>query len=740
MTSWNRRAFIKTGVAASGIVVFGVAIRRGDPTAAVRNLVASDDESLFDAWLKISPDNTVTAIIPHAEMGQGVHTSLAMMLADELDADWAGVTMQEAPAHSEYANYALARGYTIGDTDFPAWLVDSVNGLYFQATRIIETQPTGGSLSVRTTGQIAMRVIGAATRTVLLQAAADEMQVPVGELLAKDSVITHPATARTATYAELAPAAAKMEIPAKPMLKNRSAFRFMGTSPLRFDVPTKVDGSAQFGIDTVLPNLKYAAIRSAPVFGGKLQSVDESSIQNMPGIRKVISLGDAVAVVADGYWQAQQALLRLKIEFSDGGNRRDQIDIFEQYSTDLDRSAAAHNVKIDFVAGNAPRALTKAATTVTAEYRVPFLAHATMEPMNCTAWVHDNKCELWLGCQDPLRFASKAARAIGFDSDDVIVYNQYLGGGFGRRSLSDYAEQAAQIAAQVHYPVKLIWSREEDIQHDHYRQACISRFQGGLDSDGKATAWHNHYVNKHEPRKATRIPYAIDNQRIVYTNSKTHVPWGIWRSVDHSLHAFFTESFIDELANAAGRDSYEYRRALLTNAPRYKTVLDLAAHKAGWGKPLPEHFGRGISIHQSFGTIVSQVAEVEIRDGNPRVHRVICAVDAGFAIHPDGLNAQMESGIAFGLTAALHGEISIRAGAVEQSNFHDYPMLRMDEAPAIETYIINSGESLGGAGEPGTPPIAPAVTNAIFDATGIRIRELPIRKHIFGKEQHDVEH
>jgi isoquinoline 1-oxidoreductase beta subunit len=574
-----------------------------------------------------------------------------------------------------------------------------------------------------------MRTIGAAARCVLLQAAADQMQVPVEELVAKDSVITHPTTARTATYAELAPAAAKMNIPDKPTLKDSSTFRIMGTSPPRIDVPAKTDGSAKFGIDAVLPNMKYAAIRSAPVFGGKVQSVDESSIQNMPGVRKVISLGTAVAVVADGYWQAHQALLQLKIAFSGNSNNLDQAGIFEQFAGDLDRSAAAHNEKVDFLAGDAMKVLAKSATVVTAEYRVPFLAHATMEPMNCTAWVHDNKCELWLGCQDPLRFARKAARAIGFDSDDVIVHNQYLGGGFGRRWQSDFAEQAAQIAAQVHYPVKLIWSREEDMQHDHYRQACISRFQGGLDDDGNASAWHNRYVNKHEPRMATHIPYAIENQRIVHTVSRTRVPWGIWRSVDHSLHAFFTESFIDEMADAAGRDSYEYRRDLLAHAPRLRTVLDLAAQKAGWGNQLPQNFGRGISIHQSFGTIVSQVAEVEILDGDPRVHRVVCAVDAGFAIHPDGLIAQMESGIAYGLTAALHGEISIRGGAVEQSNFHDYPMLRMNEAPAIETYIINSGNSLGGAGEPGTPPIAPAVTNAIFNATGIRIRELPILKH-----------
>jgi isoquinoline 1-oxidoreductase beta subunit len=315
------------------------------------------------------------------------------------------------------------------------------------------------------------------------------------------------------------------------------------------------------------------------------------------------------------------------------------------------------------------------------------------------------------------------------DLDDVMVHNQYLGGGFGRRAFSDYTVQAARIASSVPYPVKLIWSREEDTRHDHYRQASISRFRGGLDANGKPVAWHNHYVNKHDPEEAPHIPYAIGDQRIVYNESKTHVPWGFWRSVDHSLHAFFTESFVDELAFAAGRDPYEFRRELLQDKPRYLAVLDLAAEKAGWGEPLAEHQGRGISIHRSFGTIVAEVVDVDVVDGELRVPRVVCAVDAGYTIHPDGMAAQMESGIAYGMTAALYGEISIRHGAVAQSNFHDYPMLRMDKAPVVETHIINSGEPLGGAGEPGTPPIAPALTNAIFNATGIRIRELPVRQH-----------
>jgi isoquinoline 1-oxidoreductase beta subunit len=730
MGKWTRRAFITAGVAAGGVVVFGVAIRRGDRSDKVRGLVAADGESLFDVWLKIAPDNTITAIIPHADMGQGVHTALAMMLADELDADWSTVRFEEAPAHKEFANYSLAREFSAPAADFPAWLIDSVDGLFFRATQMMGLQITGGSLSVRTTGQIAMRVTGAATRAVLLEAAANEWQVPVSELGAGDSMIRHAGSGREASFAHFAPAAAALSLPDKPSLKSPGEFRIMGTSPPRFDVPAKVDGSANFGIDASLPGMKYATVKAAPVFGGRVLAVDESSVQDIPGIRKVVDLGDAVAVIADGYWQAKKGLDKLAGEFGDGGNAgAAQDSIFSQFADELDSAAAEGTAKSDFVAGDADAALDAAVQVLEAEYRVPFLAHATMEPMNCTAWVHDDRCELWLGTQNPLGFAQQVAKAIGIDESQVILHNQYLGGGFGRRTIDDFAIQAARIAADSPYPVKLVWSREEDMRHDHYRQASISRFRGGLDASGQPVAWHNHYVNKHDPEEAPHIPYAIADQAIVYSESETHVPWGFWRSVDHSLHAFFTESFIDELAIAAGRDTYEYRRELLAGEPRFAAVLDLAAEKSSWGESLPANMGRGIAIHRSFGTIVAQVVDVEIVNGKPRARRVVCAVDPGYAVHPDNLIAQMESGIAYGLTAALYGEISISGGAVLQSNFHDYRMLRMNEAPAIETYIIDGGGLLGGAGEPGTPPVAPAFTNAIFDATGIRIRELPVSKH-----------
>ena len=733
MNKWTRRAVLTAGILASGAVVFGIAIRPGNRAAKVAGLVATDDETVVNVWVKIAPDNRITAIVPHADMGQGVHTTLAMMLAEELEADWELVEVMEAPAHKEFANYALAKGYAAGDIDFPSFLVDTVDGFFLTVMKAMNMQITGGSTSVPTTGQFGLRVAGAATRAALLRAAANHWSVPVEELTASRSTIIHEAGSRSAPYAEFARAAAELDQPVKPRLKTPAEFTILGTDVPRFDVPPKVDGSAVYGIDANPPGMKYAALRAAPVFGASVESVDEASIQDMPGVRKVVNLGDAVAVIADGYWQARQALDRLDVEFEESGNETvEQSDIFARFEHALDKALADDEVITDFASGNVDAAMAAADSRVEAEYRVPYLAHAPMEPMNCTAWLHDDICEVWTGTQNPLGFAAEVADVLGMDIENVHLHNGYLGGGFGRRAFPDYTIQAAQLAAEVPYPVKLIWSREEDMRHDHYRQASISRFEAGLDAAGKPVAWINQYVEKHDPEEAPHIPYGIDNQHIHYAESKTHVPWGFWRSVDHSLHAFFTESFIDELAVDGGNDPYRYRRELLGNAPRFRDVLDLAAEKADWDNALPENFGRGIAIHRSFGTIVAQVVEVEIVDGKVIPRKAVCAVDAGFAMHPDGMKAQMESGIIYGLTAALYSNITIRHGAVAQSNFHDYPMLRMNESPEIETWIINSGERVGGAGEPGTPAIAPALTNAIYDATGIRIRELPVSLHDLG--------
>ena len=734
MAKWTRRAFVTASVLASGAVVFGVAIRRGDPTDKVAPFMAGENETMLNVWLKIATDNSITVIVPHAEMGQGAHTTLAMMLADELDADWSTVRMIEAPAHEEYANYAIKRAYSVRHFEFPDLLVDSVDGYFLRKAKASGTQTTADSNSVRYTGELIMRVAGASTRATLLQAAATAWRVALDSLRAENSYVVHDASGRRAAYAELAAQAADLPSSSVPVLKSSDQFTIMGTSVPRLDTPSKIDGSAKYGIDVGLPGMKYATVKAAPVFGARVDGIDDSAALGMQGVREIINLGNAVAIVADGYWQAQQALVHLGIKWADSANdERNQHEIFEQFENALDSAGASDAFQTELETGNTSVAFAAASQVISAEYKVPYLAHATMEPMNCTAWVHDGRCELWLGTQNPLGFKLRVARAIGLKPAAVDIHNQYLGGGFGRRSFSDFAEQAARIAVEVSYPVKLIWSREEDIRQDRYRHASVSRFSASLDSAGRPTGWRNQYVEKHFPLDAPHIPYAIDNKLVQFVDSRTHVPWGFWRSVDKSLHTFFTESFIDELAVAAGRDPYVFRRDLLADEPRLAAVLECAAEKSGWGNRLPATCGRGIAVSRGFGSFIAQVVEVEVNDQGVRVCRVVCAVDAGFAVHPDGIRAQMEGGIIFGLTAALYGNISIRQGAVEQSNFHDYQMMRMAEAPLIETHILNSGEPIGGAGEAGLPPVAPALANAIFDATGQRIRELPIKHFDFSQ-------
>lgn len=742
MGKWTRRAFITSGVLTSGALAVGILIRPGNRASKVKDFIADPDETVFNIWLKIAPDNTLTVIVPHAEMGQGVHTALAMMLADELDADWSKVKTLEAPAHKEYANYALARGFIMEDADFPAFLIGTVDGVFLTATKKMSLQLTGGSASIRFTGMHAMRVAGAATKSMLVKAAAKVWNVPSNELTTKDSYISHASSNRSAPYADFAAVAATLSVPAKPQLKSEEAFTLIGTSPPRMDLPAKVNGTAGFGIDVLLPNMKYATIKAAPVFSSQLQSVDTSTIADLPGVHKVIQLENAVAVIADGYWPAKKALDQLNIVFAESGHENlAQKDIFEQYSRDLDAALEQDKMETDITSGDIEPALAAAARIIEAEYRLPYLAHATMEPMNCTAWIHDDQCEIWVGSQNPLGFATTAAELLDMEAEQVMIHNQFLGGGFGRRAEADVVKQAVLIAREVDYPVKLIWSREEDIRQDFYREANISRFKAGLDAEGKPIAWNNQFLFKHHPPEAPYIPYGIENQLLHYTNSKTHVPWGNWRSVDHSMHGFFTESFIDELAHAVEKDPYEYRRDLLAEAPRFRKVLEMAAEKAGWGQTLPANWGRGIALHKSFGTIVAEVVEVEVGDdGKVRPHRVVCVADPGLAVHPDGFRAQMEGGIIYGLTAALYGEITIENGAVAQSNFHDYQMLRIDEIPIIETYIINSGNFPGGAGEPSTPAIAPALANAIFNATGKRLRELPVKNHDLSRAQTDPAH
>lgn len=732
MGKWTRRAFLTAGVLAGGGLLVGVGLRPGNRGRKLAPLVSADGEHMITAWLKIDPNNHVTAILPHSEMGQGVHTALTQMLADELDAGWEDVSFMEAPAQDEYANYAMLKGYLSGEGETPGFLVPTVDGLYMQITKTLHWQLTGGSGSVRWTGVSGMRVAGAAARALLIEAAAESWQVPVSEVTAENTHLIHVQSSRRAKFSEFAEMAAGMDPSRTPQLKDQKAFKIMGRSMPRRDIPAKVDGSVQFAIDTDLPGMKYAAIEGAPVFGAQVASVDDTKIRSIPGVHQVVALDDAVAVVADSYWLAEQMLSKLMVKWTETPHDAvDSTTIRAQFDHDLTTARNDGTAQVDRVVGDAEQAFLAANRIVTAEYQVPFLAHACMEPMNATARFDGAKCEIWVGSQDPLGFKYQVAEALGVSADMVTIHQHPMGGGFGRRVAGDVAIQAARIARAVQVPVKLIWSREQDIRHDLYRPAVTSRFRAAISASNEILGWENTFHQKFDPIEAPYIPYSIGVQDIRYADSPTHVPTGSWRSVDHSQHGFFVESFIDEVAGAIGKDPYILRRDLLAHQPRHRSVLDIAAQKAAWGQALPPGRGRGISFQESFGTLVAQVVEVTVKGHGVSVDRVVCAVDPGFAVNPDGLSAQMESGIIFGLSAALVGEITITDGAVVQGNFHDYPVVRMADAPAIEVHIINSGEKWGGAGEPATPGIAPALANAVYSATGIRVRQLPLSRNGF---------
>lgn len=739
MNKWTRRAFISAGVVAGGGILVGVAMRPGNRAMGLQDAVASEGETLVHAFIKIDQDNLVTVITPHAEMGQGAQTALAQMAAEELDADWDMVRIEEAPAMGEYAAYAMGRGYLLKDIALPGAVIPTVDGVMMRVANSLDLQVTGGSLSLRTTGQYGMRVAGAATRDMLRQAAADRWGVPLKEVETERGTVLHRATSRSEPYARFAEAAAEMTPSYTPTLKSTEAFSIIGRSVERLDIPAKVNGTARFAIDIRLPDMVYATTRRAPVFGGSLESLSDGAARGIPGVLDVLTLpatrskamvggydatGDSVAVVAESYWTAQQGLEALEIEWDAKGNADVSTEtIYARHIRDID---AGEGRKSDRAQGDLAASLAGAKQVIEAEYRVPYLAHACMEPLNATARVTADSAEIWVGCQNPLGFRRAVADALDLKEENVTLHNTLMGGGFGRKAVSDWAVQAALIAQAVGKPVQLIWSREEDTRQDFYRPASTSRFRAALDNAGMPSGWENTYVNKQEPVEAPLIPYAVPAQDIGYIQSPSHVPWGAWRSVDESQHGFFTESFIDECAHAAGADPFEYRRALLSGHPRMRAVLEKAAEAAGWGSPMGQGRGRGIAVKESFGSIVAEVVEVSMIDDEVRVDRVVAAIDPGIAVTPDGLRAQVESGIIYGLTAAIHGDITLQNGAVEQGNFYDYEMLRMSTAPRIETHIINSGHHIGGAGEPGTPPAAAALANAVFAATGRRARQLPL--------------
>jgi len=576
---------------------------------------------------------------------------------------------------------------------------------------------------------------------MLVAAAAKRWNVDPASCRAQSGEVRHPPTGKRFKYGELAADAARMPVPENVALKRREDFKLIGTSAKRLDTPSKVNGTAVYGIDARPPGVKIATLAQSPVFGGRVKSVDDAAAKAVKGVRQVVRLDDAVAVVADHMGAAKKGLAALVIEWDDGPHAKlNTNDIAaELEKATLNSGAVAQNI------GDVDKAMAGAVTKVEATYQVPFLAHAALEPMNCTVHVRKDGCEIWVGNQAIARCQAAAAKITGLPLDKVVLHNHLIGGGFGRRLESDGVERAVQIAQHVEGPVKVVWTREEDIQHDMYRPYFFDRMSAGLDDKGKPVAWNHRFagssvIARYLPpafnkgldpdttEGAIDLVYAFPNLHVEYLRVEPPgIPTAFWRSVGPSHNVFVTESFIDELAAAAKQDPVAYRRALLDKTPRAKAVLDLAAEKAGWGQPVPERIGRGVSLQFVFATYLAQVAEVEVsKDGAVRVRRVVCAVDCGTVVNPDTVQAQIQSAIVFGITAALHGEITLKDGRVEQSNFHDCQMLRMNEVPAIEVYIVNSTEPPGGMGEAGTCAIVPAVTNAIFAATGKRLRKPPV--------------
>jgi len=729
---WTRRGFMGAGVLAGGGLLIGVGVRPGNPVDRLGPIVAGGTgEQLVNSWVKIGTDNSVTAIVPHCEMGQGAHSVLAQMLADELDADWSLVRVMQAPADGNYVVPDSGRLFAVPFTiDSPDWLEPTWNGLFTGVAKLVDGLGTGGSASVRATGQHTMRIAGAAARAMLVAAAAKQWGVPASEIVTSKSTLSHPRTGRSAPYASLAAAAAAEDMPQVPPLKEPKDYKLMGTSAPRTDIPAKVNGSAVFGIDAVIDGqrMRYAAVRAVPVPGTSITAVRDQQAKAMPGVLQVLNLGDFLAVVAESYWQAQQALNTIEAEYSQPQSPiRTSAEQFARFAAALDQAGETGGDML-VKAGDVKAAQGAAAKSVSAEYRVPFLAHSPLEPMNATVWVREGKCDIWISTQVPLQARTAVAKATGLSNGDVTLHQAFIGGAFGRRLKVDDAIQAARIGLATGYPVKMIWSREEDTQKGMFRPADISRFKAGVDAEGRLWAYDQVFTQRRGPRGASHPAYYdIPNLRIRQAPADAHLALASWRSVDHSQQGFFIESFIDELAHAAGQDPVTFRLALLGRSPRHKAVLQKAASMAGWGQPLAAGRGRGVALVESFGTIVAEVAEVDVSGGQPRVVKVWCAADPGYAMNPDGFRNQMEGGIVYGLTAALYGEITLKDGAVEQRNFHDYKMLRIDECPDIVVEILDGDHrKLGGGGEPGLPPIAPAVTNAIFAASGKRIRELPI--------------
>jgi len=664
-----------------------------------------------NAFIRIGTDDIVTIIVNKSEMGQGVYTSLPMLVAEELEVDWSKIRFEAAPVDPAY--------------NHTQW------GM----------QGTGGSTSVWSEWE-RLRKAGATARAMLVNAAADIWKVNPASCRAEKGFVIHNPTQRKISYGKLVEKASQMELPKKVALKEEKDFEIIGKPRRRLDTPEKTNGKAIFGIDVKIANTLTAVVARSPVFGGRVKSFNADKAKAVPGVKEVVQIDSGVAVIADNFWSAKRGRDALEVTWDEGalatlstsGMREEYMNLAKTSGTVARKEGSPESV------------LSKAAKQLRAEYEVPYLAHACMEPLNCLVDLRSDRCEIWTGTQSQTQDRNSAASVVGLKPEQVKIHTTFLGGGFGRRANphSDFVTEAARVAKAVRKPVKVIWTREDDMKGGYYRPMWFDRIAAGLDEKGNLVAWQHTIVGQSilsgtpfDPKKevdpasvegAENIPYEIPNISVDLHTPKIGVPVQWWRSVGHSHTAFVVESFMDEVAHAAGKDPYEFRSNLLTKHPRHYGVLKLAAEKFGWGKPLPKGRGRGIAVHESFGSFIAQVAEVSVSaEGEVRVHRVVCAIDCGKIVNPDTIKAQMESGIVFGLSAALYGKITFQNGRVEQSNFHDYPLLRLNEMPIVEVHIATSKEKSGGVGEPGVPPIAPAVCNAIFSLTGKRIRSLPIR-------------
>ncbi len=715
----SRRTFVKIAAVGGVGLTLGISFKVFWGTDAP----ASDAAFAPNAFLRIDEDGSITVMVGKSEMGQGISTALPQLVAEELDVGLERVSFAFAPAHPAYRD-----------------------GMGMQLT--------GGSTSVAM-GWRPLREAGATARWMLREAAAQRWGVAADQVDMRDGRAIHPDGSEL-SYGELATAAAALEIPSSVPLKEPSEFKIIGKSEPRLDVPSKTTGEAVFGMDAGPSNTRVAMVARCPTFGGSVRSYDGQPALAVPGVDEVVRLESGIAVVADGYWAAKKGRDALAIEWDEGeASALNDAEISRRLVAAVAAGGTVVRDDGDVDAALAP------GEAIRARYSLPYLAHSTMEPMNCTAWVEDGRCTVWAPTQfqDGPGFLGGgsrqvAAKVAGLDADDVEVHTTFLGGGFGRRAELDFVREATELASKVDGPVRVVWSREDDIQHDYYRPASYHELAARLDESGMPHAWRHDIAsqsimdrwipgwipdflmswagvmpNGADPTSveaAANHPYHVPNVQVSWAKVELPIPVGFWRSVGNSHNGFVVESFIDEVAHAAGRDPYEYRRALLGDHPRHRGVLDAVAEASDWGSPAPEGRARGIAVVESFGSYVAEVAEVSLEEGRPRVHRVWCAVDCGVVVNPAIVRAQMESAIVYGLTAALYGRINIEGGRVVQTNFNDYPAVRMSEAPDVEVVLAPSGDAPGGVGEPGLPPIAPAVTNALFALTGERIRELPI--------------